>query len=176
MEMKPLLAKQEFVTMIQWINTRWNNNTWSNNANVKRYYDDFKSFAADTVWEALNDLYDTGLKFAPTPSELKKQCTVVSQSHAGEYERRQREDVIGVLPEGAKSSNREGLQRYLDGMGYGSFWEAVYETGHKRFKSGTQTKAEGDFYEQPWEQAKEWFLEGKKNWGILDSLIGEENV
>ena len=61
-------------------------------------------------------------------------------------------------------------------MGYDSFWEAVYETGHKRFKSGTQTKAEGDFYKQPWSEAKEWFLEGKKNWGILDSLIGEENV
>ena len=50
MENNPLLAKQEFVTMIQWINTRWNNNTWSNNANVKRYYDDFKNFAPDTVW------------------------------------------------------------------------------------------------------------------------------
>ena len=125
MENNPLLAKQEFVTMIQWINTRWNNNTWSNNANVKRYYDDFKNFAPDTVWEALNDLYDKGLKFAPTPSELKRQCVVVSQAHAGEYERRERQDIKGELTEGAKSSNREGLQRYLDGMGYDSFWQAV---------------------------------------------------
>jgi hypothetical protein len=176
MENNPLLAKQEFVTMIQWINTRWNNNTWSNNANVKRYYDDFKNFAPDTVWEALNDLYDKGLKFAPTPSEVKRQCVVVSQAHAGEYERRERQDIKGELTEGAKSSNREGLQRYLDGMGYDSFWQAVYETGHKRFKSGQQTTAEGDFYKEPWDKAKEWFLEGKKNWGMIDSLVGEENV
>tara|TARA_B100000085_G_scaffold196377_1_gene180101 strand:- start:194 stop:718 length:525 start_codon:yes stop_codon:yes gene_type:complete len=174
MENNPLLAKQEFVTMIQWINTRWNNNTWSNNANVKRYYDDFKNFAPDTVWEALNDLYDKGLKFAPTPSEVKRQCVVVSQAHAGEYERRERQDIKGELTEGAKSGNRIGLQRYLDGMGYESFWHAVYETGHKRYKSKQQTPAEGDYYKQPWEEAREWFLEGKKDWGILDSLVGKE--
>jgi len=176
MAIEPLLNKQEFITVIQWINTRWNNNTWSNNANVKRYYDDFKNFAPDTVWEALQDLYDRGSAFAPTPSELRKQCLSVSQAHAGEYERRERQDIKGELPEGAKMSNAEGLARYLDGTGYKSFWEAVYETGHKRYKSGGALKSEGDFYKQPWEEAKHWFLNGKKDFFGLSKLVGEEKV
>jgi len=174
MEKEPLLSKQEFVVVIEWINTRWNNNTWSNNANVKRYYDDFKNFAPDTIWEAVNDLYDKGLKFAPTPSEVKSHCVRVSQSHAGEYERRLRQDIKGELPEGAKEGNRVGLERYLDGMGYESFWQAVYETGHKRYVNGTPDKNDGELYKQPWEEAKEWFLEGKKNSKFLTGIVGTE--
>jgi len=174
MEKKHLLSKQEFVTMVQWINVRWNNNTWSNNANVKRYYDEFKNFAPDTVWEALNDLFDKGLKFAPTPSEVKSQCVKVSQSHAGEYERRERQDIKGELPEGAKEGNRIGLERYLDGMGYDSFWQAVYETGHKRYVNGTPDNNDGDYYKQPWEEAKEWFLSGKKNSKFLTGIVGAD--
>ena len=178
MEKEPLLSKQEFIIVIEWINTRWNNNTWSNNANVKRYYDDFKHFAPDTIWEAVNDLYDKGLKFAPTPSEVKSYCVRVSQSHAGEYERRLRQDIKGELPEGAKEGNRVGLARYLDGMGYDSFWQAVYETGHKRFVAGGALPYEGDFFKQPWVEAKEWFLAGKKNSKFLTGIVGaqEENV
>tara|TARA_B100000902_G_scaffold323158_1_gene316809 strand:- start:2178 stop:2708 length:531 start_codon:yes stop_codon:yes gene_type:complete len=162
---KELLSKQEFVTMVQWINARWNNNLYTNNANVKRYWDDYKHFSPDTVWEALNDLFDAGLKFAPTPSEWKRQCTIVSQAHAGEYERREREDIKGELPYGgeAKMSNRDGLNKYLDGMGYESFWHAVYETNRKKLENGTLEKYQDPkMFEQPWEKAKEWFLDGKR--------------
>ena len=154
---KELLSKQEFVTIVQWINARWNNNLYTNNANVKRYWDEYKHFSPDTVWEALNDLFDAGLKFAPTPSEWKRQCTIVAQSHAGEYERREREDIKGELPFGgeAKMSNRDGLNKYLDGMGYESFWHAVYETNRKKLENGTlETYQNPKDFEQPGGKSK----------------------
>jgi hypothetical protein len=177
-KLKPLISKQEFVVMVNWINDRWTNNTYTQ-VNLKRYYDDFKNFSPDTAWEALQDLFDKGLKFAPTPSEWRKQCLSVSQAHAGEYERRDRSDIKGELPTGeeAMSANREGLIRYLDGMGYGSFWEAVYEAGHKRYINGQATVTDGDLYKQPWEEAKKWFLEGKSGSQYLTGIIPpEENV
>ena len=48
-------------------------------------------------------------------------------------------------------------------MGYESFWHAVYETNRKKLENGTlETYQDPKMYEQPWEKAKEWFLDGKK--------------
>ncbi len=150
---EPLLSKEEFIMMINWINARWVNNPVYTKENLKRYYDDFKHFSPDTNWTALQDMYDEGRKFVFTPSEWKKKCTDLMIGWGG----RNNDTPKGAIESGIKG-NRDGLQRYLKENGYESFRHAVYMTLQKKQKMGQLPSYQKDNdYSAPWEEAKEWF-------------------
>jgi len=164
-------SKEEYLIIINWINSRWVNNPIYTRENLKKYYDDFKHFTPDTNWDAINGLYDEGRKFAPTPSEWKARANRLAEGTGGggavQYE--------AMLESG---SNREGLNEYLSRMNYDSFWHAVYETGHKRYKANALEKHEDpETYKRPWSEAKDDYLASKKNSRlakILSNAVGEE--
>lgn len=164
-------SKEEYLMIINWINARWVNNTIYTRENLKKYYDDFKHFTPDTNWEAVNDLYDEGRKWAPTPSEWKAKANRIAEATGGggavQYE--------ALLESGG---NRAGLEEYLSRNNYDSFWHAVYETGHKRFKANALEKHEDpETYKRPWSKAKDDYLASKKNSRlakILSNAVGEE--
>tara|TARA_Y100000592_G_C5402682_1_gene283949 strand:+ start:125 stop:622 length:498 start_codon:yes stop_codon:yes gene_type:complete len=150
----PLTSKQEFILMINWINVRWVNNPIYVQKNIKLYYDDFKFFSPDTNWEAINNLYDKGSKFAPTPSEWRKACMNVYESMGGHYENR---DIKGKL-EAGEEEERYTLKVYLREHGFESFRHAVYMHLQKQQKQDRlMPYQEDNDYQAPWSEAKEWF-------------------
>jgi hypothetical protein len=62
------MTNLELFEAVKWINTRWGGTKqW---ASWELLYSDFAGFTAGAVMESLSELYRSGLKYAPGPSEV----------------------------------------------------------------------------------------------------------
>lgn len=156
--MMTTMTKQEWITIVQWLQLRFTALKW-NDRDIRSLYEDFKKYDAELVWEASNLLYDNNTEFM-NANKLKALVNELSVSKA---------QGGNALPMGeVMQRNKGGLIDYLKANGYESFAHAVWDATVKRHKSGKALPSEPNIdTDEPWEVAKDSFLQTfKSEWRV----------
>ncbi len=151
------ITKSDWVNVVSWVNLRWPVN-WSDE-DIKSLYEDYKVFPADVIWVSLQAYQKNGNEFF-NHSKFFEACHMTWKRLDEEKESLENNKQ---LPKGKDiyDQNAGGLIEYLELNGYDSFAHAVYETQRKRVASGQPFMNENEYIdpEEPWESAKESFLQ-----------------
>lgn len=152
------LNKKEWVTVVQWLKLRFSTIKW-NDAEIRALYEDFKMYDADLIWSVCNMAYENNTEFF-NASKFKAMCKeqAVVQNNTPAL-------TMGEV----MNANSGGLVEFLEQNGYESFAHAVWHAFIKRLRSGGALKTDPTDWdlEQPWEEAKErWLQTFRPEWKL----------
>ena len=117
------ISGSDFLEMVEWINDRFTPGWTPDRAAA--YAKDLKAYKPEDIWDAIYRLYDRGLEYAPTGSQVKKEVTVVVKDRM----MRARQEAQG-LP--AMSNTDMGWRAWRARLGYsGMTFQQAIEKRHQ---------------------------------------------